>query len=64
MDCVPSRTYSLRKIREIEAVRALVFSIDLDTVTLATGSAAIERQQARSLVQLGRFMESLLADNL
>jgi outer membrane protein OmpA-like peptidoglycan-associated protein len=63
MDYVPNRTYSLRQIREIKAVRALVPSIDLDTIKFATGSAAIERRQARSLVKLGRIMETLLADN-
>ncbi|MCD9150083.1 OmpA family protein [Pseudophaeobacter flagellatus] len=57
------RTYSLRQIREIEQVRSLVPAIDLDTVTFATGSAAISATQARSLVRLGILIEELLLEN-
>lgn len=57
------RTYSLRQIREIEEVRSLVPGIDLDTITFATGSAAINPEQTQSLVRLGILMEEFLADN-
>jgi outer membrane protein OmpA-like peptidoglycan-associated protein len=57
------RTFSLRQIREIEQVRSLVPAIDLDTVTFATGSAAIPAAQARSLVRLGILIEELLLEN-
>ncbi|MCC5974355.1 MAG: OmpA family protein [Rubellimicrobium sp.] len=57
------RTFSLRQIREIEQVRSLVPAIDLDTVTFATGSAAIPADQARSLVLLGILIEEILAEN-
>ncbi|MFU8823866.1 OmpA family protein, partial [Yoonia sp.] len=57
------RTFSLRQIREIEQVRSLVPAIDLDTVTFATGSAAITAEQARSLVRVGILMEEMLLQN-
>jgi outer membrane protein OmpA-like peptidoglycan-associated protein len=57
------RTFSLRQIREIEQVRSLVPAIDLDTLTFATGSAAIPAEQARSLVRLGILIEELLLEN-
>lgn len=59
----PDRTFSLRQIREIEQVRSLVPAIDLDTVTFASGSAAIPAVQARSLVRLGSLIEELLLEN-
>ena len=59
----PDRTFSLRQIREIEQVRSLVPAIDLDTVTFASGSAAIPTVQARSLVRLGNLIEELLLEN-
>ncbi|SDX86866.1 OmpA family protein [Roseicitreum antarcticum] len=57
------RTFSLRQIREIEQVRSLVPAIDLDTVTFATGSAAIPAGQDRSLVMLGIVIEEQLFEN-
>jgi outer membrane protein OmpA-like peptidoglycan-associated protein len=57
------RSFSLRQIREIEEVRRLVPAIELDTLTFATGSAAIPQEQARSLVRLGILLEELLFDN-
>ena len=57
------RSFSLRQIREIEQVRSLVPAIDLDTVTFASGSAAIPAEQARSLVRMGIIIEELLLDN-
>ncbi len=57
------RTFSLRQIREIEQVRNLVPAIELDTVTFATGSAALPAAQARSLVRLGILIEEMLFEN-
>ncbi|MBB3712482.1 outer membrane protein OmpA-like peptidoglycan-associated protein/uncharacterized protein (DUF433 family) [Limimaricola variabilis] len=57
------RGYSLRQIREIEPVRALVPAIDLDTLTFATGSAALRPEQASTLVDLGLAIEERLAEN-
>ena len=57
------RSFSLRQIREIEQVRSLVPAIDLDTVTFATGSAAITAEQARSLVRVGILIEEMLLEN-
>ncbi len=59
----PGRTFSLRQIREIAEVRELVPGIDLDTITFASGSAAIPPEQARSLVRLGILIEEFLAEN-
>ena len=47
------RTYSLRQIRTIREVRDLAPQVELDTVTFATGSAAIEPSQAEDLINLG-----------
>jgi outer membrane protein OmpA-like peptidoglycan-associated protein/uncharacterized protein (DUF433 family) len=57
------RGYSLRQIREIEPVRSLVPAIDLDTLTFATGSAALRPEQASTLVDLGLAVEERLAEN-
>ncbi len=57
------RSFSLRQIREIEQVRSLMPAIDLDTVTFATGSAAIPPEQARSLLRLGILIEEMLFEN-
>ena len=57
------RSYSLRQVREIQAVRALVPAIDLDTLTFDTGSAALRPEQAGALVDLGLLIEDRLAEN-
>ncbi|TGD60696.1 OmpA family protein [Tabrizicola sp. WMC-M-20] len=57
------RTFSLRQIREIEQVRSLVPAIELDTVTFATGSAAVPPAQVRKLLRLGILIEELLLEN-
>ncbi|SFR33142.1 Outer membrane protein OmpA [Yoonia tamlensis] len=57
------RSFSLRQIREIEQVRRLVPAIDLDTVTFASGSAAISAEQALSLVRVGILIEEMLFEN-
>lgn len=57
------RYFSLRQIRTNEEVRALVPSIDLDTINFATASAAIPEGQARDLLRLGTAIEDLLTEN-
>ncbi len=57
------RAFSLRQIREIEDVRSLVPGIDLDSITFASGSAAIPPEQTRSLVRLGILIEEFVAEN-
>ncbi|TGD66254.1 OmpA family protein [Tabrizicola sp. WMC-M-20] len=57
------RTFSLRQIREIEQVRTLVPSIELDTVTFPTGSAAIPPGEVRRLLKLGILIEELILEN-
>lgn len=57
------RTFSLRQIREIPAVRALAATLDVTPITFASGSAAVAPEQARNLADLGRLMQDLLAEN-
>ena len=49
----PGRSFSLRQIREIEAVRSPMPAIEVDTVGFASGSAAIPPEAARGLLRLG-----------
>jgi outer membrane protein OmpA-like peptidoglycan-associated protein len=57
------RGFSLRQIREIEQVRKLVPEIMVENITFATGSAAIDPSQARTLLRLGDLMKALIDDN-
>ena len=54
------RSFSLRQVRQIREVRELAPEIELDSVTFATGSAAIEPSQAEELAALGRAMQRLI----
>ncbi len=56
----PGRTFTLRQIREISAVRSLVPGIDLDAITFASGSAAIPSAELVSLVEMGILIEEAL----
>ncbi|MBM2383311.1 OmpA family protein, partial [Sulfitobacter pseudonitzschiae] len=47
------RTFSLSQVREIRAVRELVPTIELNSVTFDTGSAAIRASQAEQLADVG-----------
>jgi len=53
--------FSLRQVREIKQVRALAPELELDAVRFATGSAAIQPEQARSLASIGRTLSELIA---
>ena len=57
------RKFSLRQIREIPEVRALAATIDVESITFASGSAAIAAAEARNLADLGGLMQDLLARN-
>ena len=57
------RSFSLAQIRSIRAVRDLAPAIDLETVTFASGSAAIGPDQARALLALGTYMADAIARN-
>ena len=56
------RSYSLRQIRQIEQVRFLAPQIELDAITFATGSAAIQPSQAEELRALGNAMSALIEE--
>ena len=57
------RNFSLRQIREIKEVRDLAPQVELDTVTFATGSAAIDPGQAEALTDLGLTIAAIIADD-
>jgi len=56
------RRFSLRQVRQIKEVRMLAPEIDLDAVTFATGSAAIQPSQAEELAALGRAMHRIIKE--
>ena len=57
------RSFSLRQIRTFKQVRALAPEVALDTVTFASGSAAIDGLGAQALVDLGLAMSQILEDD-
>jgi outer membrane protein OmpA-like peptidoglycan-associated protein len=57
------RSFSLRQIREIQEVRALAASVDVDSITFDSGSAAITATQAGELADLGDLLNQLIALN-
>jgi outer membrane protein OmpA-like peptidoglycan-associated protein len=59
----PDRTFSLDQVREIRQVRTLAPQVELDTVTFASGSAAIDPSQAEQLGTLGRAISAIVVDN-
>ena len=58
-----SHAYTLRQVREIEELRDLMPSLDLDVITFDSGSAAIAPHQARKLDDLGFALEEMIAQN-
>ncbi|NND21778.1 MAG: OmpA family protein, partial [Silicimonas sp.] len=56
------RTFSLNQVRQIRKVRELAPELDLDAVTFATGSAAIQPSQAEELTSLGRAMSAIISE--
>ncbi|MFN3824276.1 MAG: OmpA family protein [Pseudorhodobacter sp.] len=57
-----ARAYSLRQIREYREVRALAPTIDVQSITFRTGSAAIDASEAEKLSALGRLILGVLQD--
>jgi outer membrane protein OmpA-like peptidoglycan-associated protein len=57
------RKFSLRQIRTIPQVRDLAPTIDVNTITFASGSAAIDPSEAKKLNKLGKFIADLIAAN-
>ncbi len=53
--------YSLRQVRDIREVRMLAPEVQLDAVRFASGSAAIEPAQARSLARIGNTLRDMIA---
>ena len=57
------RKFSLRQIRSIPEVRHLAATIDVNNITFATGSSAIQPTEARKLDRLGKLMARMIATN-
>lgn len=57
------RSFSLRQIRNIEQVRVLAPEVQLDTVTFASGSAAIDPSQAEELTNLGLAIAEIISED-
>jgi outer membrane protein OmpA-like peptidoglycan-associated protein len=57
------RSFSLRQIRDVPQVRQLAATVDVNSITFDSGSAAIKAEQAESLASLGRFMQSMIDEN-
>lgn len=55
------RRFSLRQIREIAEVRALAPEINIEAITFATNSAALQPSQAEQLRWLGLVMRDVIA---
>jgi outer membrane protein OmpA-like peptidoglycan-associated protein len=57
------RKFSLRQIRTIPQVRDLAPTITMNTITFASGSAAVEPSEAARLNKLGKLITDLIAEN-
>lgn len=57
------RSFSLRQVRDIHEVRQLSPEINLQNITFATASSAIQPSQAEQLRQMGLLMSDLIADD-
>ncbi len=62
-DGVYDRRFSLGQIRQISEVRKLAPSIEVDTITFETGSAAIRPTEAEKLGDLGRQIAAMIDRN-
>jgi outer membrane protein OmpA-like peptidoglycan-associated protein len=56
----PGRKFSLAQVRDLRRVRELAPTVELDSVTFASGSAAIQPDQAEQLVALGRAIVDVI----
>jgi outer membrane protein OmpA-like peptidoglycan-associated protein len=57
------RSFSLAQVRDIKPLRALAPELASDPITFASGSSAINPEQAGRLARLGDLMRGLIADN-
>ncbi len=58
-----NRQFSLQQIRDFKRVRNLAPEVELDQITFATGSAAIQPAQAEELRALGLSMVNIIETN-
>jgi len=58
-----AQRYSLRQVRDVRQVRALAPEIELDAVRFATGSAAIQPEQARALSKIGTVISNAIKED-
>ncbi|WP_405112247.1 OmpA family protein [Phaeobacter sp. BS52] len=58
-----SRRFSLRQIRNIDAVRQLVPEITVQSINFETGSAVIRAAEAEELAALGNALREMIAQN-
>ncbi len=57
------RSFSLTQVREIRELRELAPEITTEPITFETGSAVVRPSEAAKLVDLGRIMAALIAEN-
>ncbi|MCG6904835.1 MAG: OmpA family protein [Rhodobacter sp.] len=57
------RRFSLRQVRELQPVRALMPEISIESINFATGSAAIAAEEAAELFDLGQAMAQFIEEN-
>lgn len=57
------RSFSLAQVRDISQLRDLAPELSTDPITFASGSSAINPEQAGRLARLGDLMRSMIADN-
>ncbi len=57
------RAFSLRQVREVSQVRELAPEFSGTRILFATGSSAVRPDEAPKLLQLGRLMRDMIADN-
>lgn len=57
------RSFSLQQVRDINEVRQLSPEINLQNITFATASSAIQPSQAQQLRQMGLLMRDVIAEN-
>ena len=60
---VVDRRFSLNQVREIPEVRALAPAVEVADVTFASGSAAIQPEEARALTELAREVLATIQAN-
>lgn len=58
-----AQRFSLRQVRDIQQVRALAPEVELDAVRFASGSSAIQPEQARSLAKIGTAISEAIRND-